>query len=201
MRNLFNRLAAYVRQSAIALLVGLGIGSFLVGPAALALVIPQQFSPRYFQTQQTHYLRFAINFNSCVPVSLTCSFKVGSVPYNAFMVRAFTQTYTTFSGGGVTAFTAGFGTAAASANLMTATSVLTAGNAITQAIVAGGLGTTVTGNGIASTGADGGFDVWVTITATTGNPTAGAAVGILEYIAPNDGACAPVPIGSSAAGC
>jgi hypothetical protein len=215
MRNLFTRLSAagvglvdYLKALIVALrmviaafLVGLGLGSILVGPAALALVIPQQFAPRYFQTQQTHYLRFAINATSCVYVANTCSFKVGSVPYNAFMVRAFTQTYTTFSGGGVTAFTAGFGTAVASANLMTATSVLTAGNAITQAIVAGGLGATVTGNGITSTGADGGFDVWVTVTATTGNPTAGAAIGIIEYIAPNDGSCVPVPLGSTSPGC
>jgi hypothetical protein len=84
---------------------------------------------------------------------------------------------------------------------MAATTVLTAGNAVAQTIAAGGLGVTVTGNGIAQTGALGGFDIWVTLTYTVAVPTAGAAVGIIEYIQPNDGACAPVPTGATAPGC
>ncbi len=201
MRNLFTRLASYVRQSAAAFIVGLGIGGLLVGPAAMALVIPQQFAPRYFQTQQTHYLRFAINFNSCVPLALTCSFKVGSVPYNAFMVRAFTQTYTTFSGGGVTAYTVSFGTTAATTTeLMALTTILTAGNAITQAIAATGL-IAATGNGITPTGANGGFDIWAVYAQTGAAPSAGVAVIVIEWITPNDGSCVYVPLGATSPAC
>jgi hypothetical protein len=32
-------------------------------------------------------------------------------------------------------------------------------------------------------------------------PSAGQAVIVLEYFAPNDGTCAPVPIGATAAAC
>jgi len=200
MRNLFSRALSYMRQSAAALVVGLGLGAVLLGPAALALVVPANFAPRQFPTQQTHYLRFAINFNSCIPVSLTCSFKVGALPYNAFVVRAFTQTYSTFTG--ATTETASFGITSTSANeLMAATTILTAGNAVAQTVAAGGLGTTVTGNGTTSTGGNGGFDVFVKLTATVANPTAGAAVGIIEYIAPNDGACSPLPLATTQPGC
>ena len=189
--------------------VGLALSVLAIGVLSAPEVALAQLStaprgpvPRYFQTQQTGYLRFAINFNSCVYVTLTCTFKVGSVPYNAFMMRAYTQNITTFSGGGVTAMTASFGTTSSAAtNLMAAVTILTAGNAVTQSLAAGGLGTTVTGNGIAQSGLNGGFDIYVTITATTGAPTAGAAMGLIEYAFPNDGSCAPVPLGSTAAGC
>jgi hypothetical protein len=168
--------------------------------AALALVLPPSFAPRMLAEQQTHYLRVPITFNSCIPASLTCSFKVGALPYNAFVVRAYTQSYTTFTG--ATTATVSLGTTAAtSTELMAAATILTAGNAVTQSIAAGGLGTTVTGNGIAQTGTTGGFDVWARITYTVANATAGNAVAIIEYIAPNDGACINVPMGSTAPGC
>jgi hypothetical protein len=187
-----------------------GIGLSVLAVAALSTpafaqpnpLTPRSFAARIFPTQQTHYLRFPIAFNSCVYVANTCSFKVGSVPYNSFMVRAFTQTFTTYSGGGVTAMTVSFGTTATpTTELMAATTILTAGNAVAQTVAAGGLGVTVTGNGIAQTGTLGGFDIWARITATTGNPTAGVGVGIIEYIAPNDGACTQVGTGVTAVGC
>lgn len=187
-----------------------GIGLSVLAVAALTTpafaqpnpLTPRSFAARMFPDQQTHYLRFPIAFNSCVPVSLTCSFKVGSVPYNAFIVRAFTQTFTTYSGGSVSAMTASFGTSATpTTELMAATTILTAGNAVAQSIAAGGLGVTVTGNTIAQTGTLGGFDIWVRITASTGYPTAGVGVGIIEYIAPNDGACTNVGTGATAIGC
>jgi hypothetical protein len=172
--------------------------------AVAALTMPaaaqRSFAPRNFPDQQTTYLRFPINFNSCVPVALTCTFKVGAVPYNSFLVRAFTQTFTTFTG--ATTATVSFGTTSTAAtNIMAAATILTAGNAVAQSIAAGGLGVTVTGNGIAQSGALGGFDIYATIVYTVAVATAGAAVGIIEYILPNDGACAPVPAGATAAGC
>ncbi len=63
------------------------------------------------------------------------------------------------------------------------------------------IGIAVTGNGIAQTGPNGGFDVWATLTATTGAPTAGSAQYVIEFIAPNDGSCAPVPAGATAPAC
>lgn len=196
MRNLFRNFAA---AAGLALSV-LAVVSLSTVSFAQAPIGGRSFPSRMFQTEQTHYLRFAINFNSCVPASLTCTFKVGSVPYNSFMVRAFTQTYTTFTG--ATTATVSFGTTSTAAvNLMAATTILTAGNAIAQTVAAGGLGTTVTGNGIAQTGTLGGFDIYATIVYTVANATAGSAVGILEYIAPNDGSCAPVPLAATAVGC
>ena len=72
-----------------------------VASAALALVVPQQFSPRYFTTQQTHYLRFVVDFNDCVLVSNTCSVKHGAVPYNSFITRAYGQVITAFNSAGL----------------------------------------------------------------------------------------------------
>jgi hypothetical protein len=186
---------------------GFAAGLFALGVAALVVapIVPasaqatRPTAPRSFSDQQTTYLRFPINFNSCVPVALTCSFRVGAVPYNSFLVRAYTQTFTTFTG--ATTATVSFGTSAGSANIMAAATILTAGNAVAQTIAAGGLGVTVTGNGIAQTGALGGFDIYATITYTVAVATAGAAVGIIEFIEANDGSCAPVPTGATAAGC
>jgi hypothetical protein len=51
---------------------GLLSGAFLAGAIAtcilpaLALVVPGNFAPRQFPTQQVHYTRFTVNFNSCV---------------------------------------------------------------------------------------------------------------------------------------
>lgn len=181
------------------------LGVFLMSlsalsPVAFALTAPPTFSPRLFLSQQTHYIRTQVNFNSCVFASLTCTVKLGNVPYNAFLVRAFTQTTTTWTG--ATTMTLGLGTTATAAvNIMAATTILTAGNAVAQSVAAGGLGMTVTGNGVATTGQDGGFDIYGTLTATVALPTAGQTTVILEYIAPNDGACIDYPIQGATGAC
>src|SRR5437899_1353255 len=90
---------ARIRQGAAAFVVGLGLGSVLVGPAVMALTIPPTVAPRQFPTQQSHYLRFTVNFNSCVLVANTCSVKVGAIPYNSYLVRAFRQIVTNFNSG------------------------------------------------------------------------------------------------------
>jgi hypothetical protein len=158
-------------------------------------------APRMFNDQQTHYLRFTVSFNSCVlaaPPS-SCSVKVGAVPYNAFMIRAYQQVTTAFAG--ATVANVAFGTASGSANLVAAQSVLAAGGATALTIVAANAGITVTGNGIAQTGALGGFDIWATINITVAPLTAGQATYVFEYIAPNDGSCTPVPTGATAPAC
>src|SRR5258707_12612793 len=105
MRNLFTRLSAagvglvdYLKGMVIALriiiaafIVGLGIGGFLLGPAALALVVPQQFPPRQFPTPQGHYTRFLVNFNDCVLVANTFSVARGAPPYTPYHLRVSQQ--------------------------------------------------------------------------------------------------------------
>ena len=41
------------------------VGTALLATAAYALTAPPSFNPRMFPDQQTHYLRFTANFNSC----------------------------------------------------------------------------------------------------------------------------------------
>jgi len=201
MRNLFARLMTYVRQSAAALLIGAALGSLLTAPVAVvALNIPPQLPPRQFPTQQVHYVRFTVNFNSCVYVSLTCSFKVGALPYNAYLIRLNSQVTTAWNAG--TSQSIALGTASAGAQIQASTATgPAAGGGTTGTIVAANVGVAATGNGIAQTGADGGFDVWATITIVGALPTTGQTNYILEYIAPNDGQCVYTPMGSTNPGC
>jgi hypothetical protein len=133
--------------------------------------------------------------------SFVAQVKVGALPYNAFLVGGHFQVYTTFSGGGVTALTASLGTNSdgGSANIVNAQSLLTAGAAGSLTLV--NPGATATGNGLIANGANGGFDLWLTLSATTGYPTSGNAMMSLEYLAPNDSGATRVPIGGSAPGC
>src|ERR1700761_3641589 len=182
MRNFLRNLVAAV---------GVFLTTVAASNMAFALTAPPTFAPRMFQTQQTHYLRFSVNFNSCVYSSLVCSVKVGNVPYNAFMLRIYSQTTTTWNAG--TSASVGLGTVLPAVNLMASTAVTTAGNAASQTVAGLGLGVNssvgVTGNGASATGQDGGFDVYATITIVGALPTAGATQFVVEYIAPNDGSC------------
>ena len=190
----------YLRSAALGLLT--------VGALA-SVALAQTFPPRQLSDQQTTYTRFAVNFNSCVvPIAGSCSFRVGAVPYNTFMLRGTMQVYTAFNS--TTADTVAIGTSSGGAQLVAATSTHTAGNAAALTMVPAGLGTGntagappgVTGNGATQTGGNGGFEIWVTLASTgAAAPTAGNAVVILEYALPNDGACAAVPMGSTAPGC
>jgi hypothetical protein len=211
------------------IIAGLGVGLFL-GAALAFVLVPltpllaqitqtQSFQrapqPRSFQTQQTHYMRFVINFASCTPsTGLTCFVRVGAVPYNSFLTAVHWQTTTTYSGNSVSVLNIGLGVSAgattvpnqlilAATNMITAT---TTQNLITNFV---GSGVDAVGNAavinppptILLTGgtqtsnlvvpATGGFDIYATITATTGYPTAGQTTIVLEYIAPNDGSCQP----------
>lgn len=171
-------------------------GVLILASAALALTFPPTFAPRQFNTQQTHYLRFTVSFNSCALVSNTCSAKVGAVPYNAFIVRAYQQIITPFNSG--TADTVALGTAPGGAQIVAATNSVhgAAGAATVLALVSAGI--TPTGNGTTPNGGDGGFDIWAVYAQTGTAPTAGQAVIVIEYIAPNDGACLPTPPSSGA---
>src|SRR5258708_34662221 len=83
MRNFVRNLVA-----AVGLALSILAVAFLSVPVAYAQPVPlgqRSFSPRMFQTQQRHYLRFSVNFNTCVYVSLACPVKVGTLPYTAFL--------------------------------------------------------------------------------------------------------------------
>lgn len=174
---------------------------FVTAGAALALTIPPAFSPRQFTTQQTHYVRFPVSFNSCVLAAGTCNVKVGAVPYNAWILRAYQQIVTSFNSG--TTDTVAIGVTAGGAELVAAQSVAAAaGGATALTVVSANAGTVKTGDGATSTNTIGsGFDIWVKYTQTGAASTAGAAYYIIEYAAPNDGSCAVVPIGSTGIAC
>jgi hypothetical protein len=200
MRNFLRSIFTRASKALIPFVAGLGIGSLVIGPAALALVFPGQYAPRYFPTQQTHYERHVVNItagsvatasvatvdtaqNTCIFTTTTaCSVRIGAVPYNAFLVRAYVQITTACNG---TLCTIGLGTASASQNIFAA-QVFTAATFLTPALANPGI--TVTGNNIASSGADGGFDLYLTFSETA-QSTAGTAVVVLEYIGSNDGGC------------
>ena len=210
MRNFLRSITTRVRDAAIAGLVGLGIGSFLIGPAALALVFPGQFAPRAFPTQQVHYERHVINItatnfqadqaqNTCIFVGLTCSIRVAALPYNAFVVRAYQQVVTACNA--ATTCTLAVGTTSAAVNLVAAQTIAAITGSTALTVVAAMPALAATGNGIAQTGANGGFDVWLTVTYTGAAPSAGTVIVVLEYFGPNDGGCIYVPMGSTAGAC
>jgi hypothetical protein len=184
----------FLRNSVAAL--GVFLSVLAATAPAFALTNPATFAPRMFQTQQTHYIRFSVNSNSCVYVSLACTVKVGNLPYNAFVLRIYSQTTTTWNAG--TSASVGLGVNSPATNLMASAAVTTAGNAAAQTVAVGGLGESVTGNGAAQTGQDGGFDLNATITIVGALPTAGSTQFVVEYIAPNDGSCTN---GASAGAC
>lgn len=174
-----------------------------VSLAAFALTVPPQFSPRIFQTQQTHYLRFVVNYNSClVGAGTTCTVKVGALPYNAFLTTIHKQIITTFNP--TTSATISLNVSGSGAGVMAAFNVFTGQStaAVTDTSFTGA-GELVTGAGATPTGANGGFDLTVLYTtgAAASQGTQGQAVFIVEYIAPNDGTCTQVPLGSTAVAC
>jgi hypothetical protein len=183
-------------------------GALIVG-LVMALAAPAQaqrsFAPRSFSDQQTHYWRFTFNFNSCVipPTGTTCSVKVASVPYNAFLTVIHKQIITPFNP--TTSATISLNTTGAGANVMAAFNVFTGAalTAVTDTAFAGA-GELVTGAGATPTATLGsGFDIYALYTtgAAGSQGTQGQAIFVLEYIAPNDGTCAPVPIGATAPAC
>ena len=180
--------------------------------SAFALTSPPTFAPRNFQTQQVGYLRINVFVSSsqgltmnglpCVLVSNACTVKVGALPYNAYVIRATQQIITNFNSGSGTD-NLSIGTTSANGNeLVAAQSVHSgAGNQSSLSLQTTGSGIQVTGNGTAQTGTDGGFDVYVKFANTSGSaPTAGQAIIILEFIAPNDGTCTDPGLGVTPTG-
>jgi hypothetical protein len=210
MRNFLRSAFARAGRALIPFVAGLGIGSFLIGPASLALVFPGQFAPRAFQTQQVHYSRHVINItatnfqadlaqNTCVFVASTCSIRVGALPYNAFVVRAYWQVFTACNA--ATTCTLAIGTASGGGQLVAANTIAAITGSVAQTVVAANAGIAATGGGIAQTGLDGGFDIFLTVLFTGAAPTTGTVIVVLEYFGANDGGCILVPMGSTAGAC
>src|SRR5882762_4255387 len=173
-------------------LVALGIASLVAGPAlatTLTITPLQNLPPRVMTTQQTHYVRFAIDFGDCPlrAADTACSYRVASLPYNP-----------------TTSATIAFGTSGQSAGLMAAFNVFT-GQATTAVYDTSftGAGELVTGANATPTGQNGGFDIYATYTvgAAGSQGTQGRAIFIIQYIAPNDGDCISVPLGATAPSC
>lgn len=179
---------------------------------AYALTNPATIAPREFATQQTAYLRIHVkasgngitaNGNSCV-VAVTgganCNVKVGAVPANAFLVRVTEQIVTNFNS--TTTDTIGIGTTTGGVNIVAAASVHTGAGAISSpSFASGGSGTLLT-TGVAQSGLNGGFDIYLLYTYTTTNvATAGEVVYVLEYFMPNDGDCVATPMGTTPVAC
>lgn len=179
---------------ALASLFALTAIAFAAGPVI-------NFAPRQFTTQQTHYLRFTFNFNSCVLASGSCVVKVGAVPYNAWIMRAYQQIATSFNSG--TTDTLSIGVTSTSANeLVAAQSIAAAtGGATALTVVSTNAGTVATGDGATQTGGNGGFDIYAKYTQTGSAPTAGAVSELIEFAAPNDGACKITPLGTTNIAC
>lgn len=200
MRNLFNRLAGYVRQSAAALAVGAALGSLLTAPIAVfALNVPAQYAPRYFQTQQTHYIRFSLQVTSCVQVSNSCTIKVpAALPYNSLVMRVTAITNTAFNSTTSDGITLGI--TSASHNEIVSSACSIHAQAIVACTVLATAGS-ATGNGATQSGLDGGFDLFINWTGGGGTPNTGNAAIVIEYVAPNDGTCTAVPLNTTATGC
>lgn len=201
------KLATATRGALFALAVSLALASLLAGPvlATVQTITPQNTRPpRVLPEQSTHYVRYLFKFSDCQlrAADTACSIRIGSLPYNAFLVAISKQIITTFNP--TTSATVALGTTAQGTDLMAAFNVFTA--QATTAVYDTGFaaaGEAVTGNGAAQTGSAGGFDVWATYTvgAAGSQGTQGQLVLIIQYIAPNDGNCFPVPIGSTAVAC
>lgn len=174
---------------------------------ASALVFPGQFAPRVFQTQQTHYERHVVSITStgiivdggglATPFSSgSASIRIGALPYNAYLLRFQLDTVTACNAG--TTCTLALGTASGGGQIAAASTIAAA--AITNPTLSGA-GLSVTGNGATQSGANGGFDIWLTVAQTGTAATAGTVVVVLEYLGPNDGGCTAVPLNATASAC
>lgn len=195
-------------------IAGLALGLFAmtsvllpVMPAlatTLTLTPTNSLTPRVLPDQATHYVRFAVDFNDCPlrAADTACSYRVASLPYNAFLVAISKQIITTFNP--TTSATLALGTSGQSTNVMAAFNVFT-GQATTAVYdtAFAGAGELVTGAGATATGMNGGFDIYVTYTvgAAGSQGTQGRAIFVIQYIAPNDGDCFAVPLGATASSC
>jgi hypothetical protein len=190
---------------------GLALSMLAVGlwvaPIAIGQVIPSTAttnqrlpSPRYFPTEQTHYTRTTFAFNSCVQAANVCTVRLmnAALPYNAIVVRVYAAVYTAFNS--TTSDVISLGTTAANANELVTTCTTSAVGLISCTVAAGALN--ATGNTVAQSGQRGGIDLFMKWTAGTGGTaTTGLMALITEYIAPNDGLCAPVPQNAAPVGC
>jgi hypothetical protein len=197
----------FIRNLVASVGIALSVLAVATMTATFAQVIPststtqRQPLPRYYQTQQTHYIRSTLTFNMCVQSSNACAVKLAnaSLPYNSIVLRVTVITYTAWNS--TTSDVITVGTTSANANEIVSSSI----NHRSQGTATGTVVAThfnSIGGTASQTGSNGGFDIWVKWTAGTGNTaTTGLSSIIIEYVPGNDGNCAPVALGATAAGC
>lgn len=208
-----------MRQFLRNLFGAVGLAATLLAVAnlsAFALTNPPTFGPRNFQTQQTGYIRInvyvsgtgaqQVNGIPCVLASGVCVVKVGALPYNALILRAYQQIITSFNSGSSDQLGLGISASATdppatAVNLVALQSVAgSAGNPTSLTIVSSNGGISLTGNGVAQYGRNGGQDVYVEYSQTGSKASTGQAILIIEYIAPNDGTCVDPGMGVTPTG-
>jgi hypothetical protein len=199
MRNFLRSMLTRAGKAFIPFVAGLGIGSLVIGPAALALVLPPNFAQRQFPSQQVHYLRATLAFPFCVQSGTGCTVKIGAMPYNSIVLRVAFVTYVAFNS--TTSDTLTLGTTQANANEI----VSSAASIHAIANVSGTVVATVfnsMGGGATQTGGDGGFDIWAKwAPGAINTASAGITSVVIEYIAPNDGGCVYTPMTATNPGC
>jgi hypothetical protein len=184
------------------------LGLLLLSTAAvpiLAQVAPsgstsqRQPVPRTFPTEQLAYIRTTFAFNSCVQAANVCTVKLmnAALPYNSVILRVTAVVMVAFNSTTSDVFT--LGTTAANANeIVTTCNIHALGQIACTAVTTPA---NATGNTIAQTGFNGGFDLYLKWTGGGGTPNAGLMSVVIEYIMPNDGLCTAVPLGATATGC
>jgi len=157
--------------------------------------------PRQLDVQALHYIRTTLSFNMCTQTTNACAVKLlnGALPYNAIVTSVRVYTYVAFNSTSSDVLTLGI--SSTSANELVSSSMSVHATGEVDASLVSGI-QAVTGGGATQTGDNGGYDLWVKWTAGAGNTaTAGLATIIIMYVAPNDGLCTTVPLGSTGAGC
>ena len=214
MKTFLSKIGRMTAQSFIAAMFALSVMSM----AAFALTVPPNFGPRQFNTQQTGYFRIHVKANGtsvtanglpCGALAAgLCVVKVGALPANAFVMRIYMQIYTNFnSASGTDALGLGTSTSAATPaaaiNLMALASVHSgAGGSVAQTVVAANAGSTLTNGAQAQFGQNGGQDLYLEFSNTSGaGPAAGEATLVMEFASPNDGDCIDTPIGGTPTTC
>ena len=196
MRNILRNTVAAVGL-ALSMLASVSLVQAQVAPSGSTS--QRQPVPRYYQTQQVSYIRNTFAFNSCTQAANVCTVKLtnASLPYNSVVLRVTAVVMTAFNSTTTDVIT--LGTTAANANeLVTTCSIHVLGQ------IACTLVTThanATGNTVAQSGFNGGFDLFMKWTGGGGTPSTGLMSLIIEYVPGNDGLCAPVPLGATATGC
>jgi len=152
-----------------------------VGAYALVVDAVRIVPPRIFATQQTHYLRFTVNFSD---PNVTTARLFARVPNNSYIMAIDADVTTAFTSGA----TISLGASTTATEIMAASgsnaSVAIGSTGITHVTAAAGLGVAVTGNSTYQGANSSGVPIYVKLAGTTA--TVGAVTFVLTYMPDND---------------